>query len=240
MRPFVEIENKAKPFALDTLTGLEVMTLQFHIFFDSVGKCCSTVLRLPGFSWYSSSCTSLHSQSSSHKSQQTLTRNSCYPVYNSAYILQSPTIASFKEVVAANTMRSPVKLIFLITLWLFASQTVFLLKLGDRMNQLSIEYHALVTEMYLHGSHSTEPYSKDILERMITVKEQMHDVIGGMRCLEKTEPDSFCLALLSEEKRLGWEVLSVTNGKAKKGVESGQKYDGSVIVEEADVENAGP
>ncbi len=108
------------------------------------------------------------------------------------------------------------------------------------MNQLSIEYHALATEVCLHESHATEPYPRAILEKMITVKEQMHDVIGGMRCLEKTEPDSFCLALQSEEQWLEGEILRVTNGKAMKGVESGQKYEGSVIVEEADVEDAGP
>ena len=64
----------------------------------------------------------------------------------------------------------------------------------------------------------------------------MIDKIG---CVEKREPDSLCLALLLEEKRLEWEMLRVTNGNAMIGVASGQKDEGSVIIEEADVEDAG-
>ena len=76
------------------------------------------------------------------------------------------------------------------------------------MNQLSIDYHALMTDTYLHNSYTKEPYSQALLKRLITLQEQMQTVIREIGCLEKREPDLWCSALLSEEKGLERVILS--------------------------------
>ena len=129
-------------------------------------------------------------------------------IHHTSKTHQSVPIASFQETIKENTMYPSIHLIILVTLCLLHPTVVFSQTLGHRMNQLSIDYHALMTDTYLHNSYTKEPYSQALRKRLITVQEQMQVVIREIGCLEKREPDFLCSALLSEEKGLEWEILS--------------------------------
>ena len=119
------------------------------------------------------------------------------------------------------------------------------------MTQLSKGYHALITTTHQHKSQTTHPYTKAILEQMVTVKKQMADMVGEMRCLtlHQEEDDFLCLALVMEEKRLEAEIITEAlrwydfekgkDEKAKADAMMGQEG-GWVVAKKAEVEDAGP
>ena len=119
------------------------------------------------------------------------------------------------------------------------------------MLELSDGYHALITDIHQHKSQITEPYTKAILEQMVTVKKQMADMVGEMGCLSvhEEEDDFLCLTLVMEEKRLEAEIVTEAlrwydfekekDDEAKVDVEMGQEG-GWVIARKAEVEDAGP
>ena len=114
--------------------------------------------------------------------------------------------------------------------------------LGPRMQQLSQGYHALITNMNQHSSHSSELYPKTILEQLVAVKVQMSDAIDEMGCRAENKEGLLCTALLFEERRLEWEILSgdikwreqegKKNGEKAKS-NSGSKQKGWVVAEAA-------
>ena len=116
---------------------------------------------------------------------------------------------------------------------------------------LSDGYHALITDIHQHRSQTTDPYTKALLEQMVTVKKQMADVVGEMGCLSvhEEEDDFLCLAMVMEEKRLEAEIVTEAlrwydfekekDDKAKADAEMGQEG-GWVFAKMAEVEDAGP
>ena len=139
-------------------------------------------------------------------------------------------------------MSAVVKIILTAALCFLSPITALPETLGPRMQQLSEGYRALITNMNQHSSHSSELYPRTILEQLVTVKIQMSDVIDEMGCHAENKDGLLCTALLFEERRLEWEILSADqkwrereakkNGaKAMGNAASGQK--GWVVAEAA-------
>lgn len=147
-------------------------------------------------------------------------------------------------------MHSFVKLFITAILYLLCPVAAIPQTLGTRMAQLSEGYHALITNIDRYTSQTTRPYTKEILEQMVTVKNQMSEVVGEMGCLHEKEPELLCLVLVIQEKRLEGEIVTAalkwydfdweSETTAKAGAETREKEGGWVIVEEAEVEDAGP
>lgn len=149
-------------------------------------------------------------------------------------------------------MHSLFKLFITVILCLLCPVAAIPQTLGARMAQLSEGYHALITNIDRYKSQTTRPYTKEILEQMVTVKNQMGEVVREMGCLHEKAPESevLCLVLVIEEKRLEAEIVTAalkwydfdweSEATAKADAKTGQKEGGWVVVEEAEVEDAGP
>lgn len=78
----------------------------------------------------------------------------------------------------------------------------------------------------------------------------MGNIVHEMGCLSEEEPEFLCLVLAMEEKRLEAEIVTRSlewydfelekEASAKSTAGTGQKEGGRIVVEEADVDDAGP
>ena len=53
-----------------------------------------------------------------------------------------------------------------------------------------------------------EPYTKGLLDQTLAVKIQMSDFVRKMGCPDEKEPETLCLVLVMEEKRLEAELVT--------------------------------
>ncbi|KAF6229492.1 hypothetical protein HO173_011532 [Letharia columbiana] len=105
-------------------------------------------------------------------------------------------------------MPSLFKIMIAVVFYLLCTVAALSPTLEPHMRDLSIGYHALITNLRHHESQTTGPYTKALLEQMVDVKTQISHMAREMGCLDEMKPALLCMVMAVEVKRLEADIVT--------------------------------